>query len=242
MKTAIVTGSTRGIGRAIGIALLHQGYRVAFHYRRDTVQAHALAQKLEENGFSGRYQIVQADLSALAGLDELEAALGPTFQTLDYLVLNVATTRRGRLEQLCPEDWEEVLRTNLTVPLFLAQRCAPRMRPGGCVLFLGAVMGQYPHAMSLPYGASKAAIHYLTRALVKEFEGAGVRVNCVAPGFVETDWQRDKPEEIRRSIESKVALHRFAQPEEVAQLACAVLENPYMNGSIVNIDGGYCYQ
>lgn len=242
MKTAIVTGSTRGIGRAIGLALLHQGCSVAFHYRRDTARAQALAQELEEGGFGGRYQIIQADLSTLDGLDDLEAAVKPPFQSLDYLVLNVATTRRGRLDQLRPEDWEEVLRTNLTVPLFLTQRWAPRMRPGGCVLFLGAVMGQYPHALSLPYGTSKAGIHYLTRALVKEFEGSGVRVNCVAPGFVETDWQRDKPQEIRRSIEGKVALHRFAQPEEVAQLACAVLQNPYMNGSIVNIDGGYCYQ
>ena len=242
MKTAIVTGSTRGIGRAIGLALLQQGCDVVFHYRRDTARSQALAQELEEAGLSGRYQLIRADLSSMDGLEQLDGALEPRFRTPDYLVLNVGATRRGRLDQLRPEDWEEVLRTNLTVPLFLIQRWASRIRPGGCVLFVGSVLGEYPHATSLPYGVSKAGIHYLTRALVKEFEGAGVRVNCVAPGFVDTDWQRDKPAEIRRSIEGKVALHRFAQPEEVAQLACAVLENPYMNGSVVNIDGGYCYQ
>lgn len=115
------------------------------------------------------------------------------------------------------------------------------MQTGGCVLFSGAVMGQFPHALSLPYGTSKAAVHYLTKALVKEFADRGVRVNSVAPGFVETEWQKNKPQEIRRSIESKIALHRFAEPDEIARLAAEILENPYINGSIVNIDGGIAF-
>ena len=69
-----------------------------------------------------------------------------------------------------------------------------------------------------------------------------MRVNCICPGFVETEWQKKKPAEIRASIESKIALHRFATPEEIAHLTCAVLENPYVNGSIINVDGGYCYK
>lgn len=242
MKTAIVTGSTRGIGRAIGLELLRQGCEVAFHYRQNTTKAEELRNVLEESGYSGRYQILQADLSSLDGLQQFKEGLQERFRSLDYLVLNAGTTCRGSLAQLKPEDWARVLNTNLTIPLFLTQMCAPWLRQGGCILFLGAVMGQYPHALSLSYGTSKAGIHYLTQALVKEFEGAGVRVNCVAPGFVETDWQKDKPTPIRRSIESKLALHRFAQPEEIAQLAWAVLQNPYMNGSVVKIDGGYCYQ
>lgn len=242
MKRAIVTGSTRGIGRAIGLELLRQGCEVAFNYCRDESQAENLRQELEKGGFSQRYQIIQADLSTAEGLNSFGERLQERFKKLDYLVLNAGTTCRATLDQLKLEDWERVLRTNLTMPLFLTQMCASWMQPNGCVLFIGSIMGQYPHTMSLPYGTSKAGIHYLTRALVKEFAGAGVRVNCVAPGFVETDWQKNKPQEIRQSIESKVALHRFAAPEEVAHMAWAVLENPYMNGEIVNIDGGYCYQ
>lgn len=242
MKTAIVTGSTRGIGRAIGLELLHQGCDVAFNYCQDTARAAMLQQELEEAGFSGRYQIIQADLSSAEGLAQLEHSLQARFRQLDYLVLNAGVTCRGTLEQLQLEDWERVLRTNLTIPLFLTQMCQPWLQPGGCILFLGAVMGQYPHALSMPYGTSKAGIHYLTRALVKQFCESNIRVNCLAPGFVETDWQTNKPQEIRRSIESKIALHRFAEPEEIAQMAWAILQNAYINGSIVNVDGGYCYQ
>lgn len=242
MKTALVTGSTRGIGRAIGVELLRQGCAVAFNYRNDSAQAEQLEQELEKEGFSGQYQIIQADLSSMEGIQRIQDCLQERFYKLDYLVLNASITCRGTLDQLRLEDWQRVLNTNLTMPLFLVQRCAPWMQPGGCILFLGTVMGQYPHALSLSYGTSKAGIHYLTRALVKEFEAADVRVNCVAPGFVETDWQKNKPDEIRRSIEGKLALHRFAQPEEIAQMAWAILQNPYINGSVVNIDGGYCYQ
>lgn len=242
MKTAVVTGSTKGIGLAIGMELLRRGCEVAFHYHRDAESAERLKNELNALGFAGKYQIVQADLSSVEGMQVLGDALEPRFHKLDYLVLNAASTKRGSLQELKLEDWEYVLRLNLTVPLFLTQLCAAWMQPGGCVLFSGAVMGQFPHALSLPYGTSKAAVHYLTKALVKEFADRGVRVNSVAPGFVETEWQKNKPQEIRRSIESKIALHRFAEPDEIARLAVEVLENPYINGSIVNIDGGYCFQ
>lgn len=242
MKTAIVTGSTRGIGRAIGLELLRQGCDVAFNYCQDITHANMLQQELEQLGFSGRYQIIQADLSSTEGLHQLEHSLEKRFRKLNYLVLNAGVTCRGTLDQLQLEDWERVLRTNLTIPLFLTQMCQPWLQSGGCILFLGAVMGQYPHALSMPYGTSKAGIHYLTRALVKQFCETNIRVNCLAPGFVETDWQTNKPQEIRRSIESKIALHRFAEPEEIAQMAWAILQNSYINGSIVNVDGGYCYQ
>ncbi len=242
MKRALVTGSTKGIGRAIGLELLSQGFAVAFNYASDTESARRLEEELDKLGYRDRSQIIQADLSRLEGIGQLLGAMDARFETLDYLVLNTATTRRGSLRDLTPEVWERVMRTNLTVPLFLTQACAPRMAEGGCVLFTGSAMGQYPHAMSIPYGTSKAAVHHLSRSLVKELAPQGVRVNCLCPGFVDTPWQKDKPREIRQSIESKIALHRFAAPEEVARMAASILTNTYMNGAIVNIDGGYCYQ
>lgn len=242
MKRVLITGSTKGIGRAIGLELLSRGGMVAFNHAKDLESARQLKDELDALGYRGHYQIIQADLSKLEGIDQLLAGLDAQFETLDYLILNAAVTKRGSLPSLTPEEWGYVLDTNLTVPLFLTQACAPRISRGGCILFIGAVMGQYPHALSLPYGTSKAAVHFLAKSLVKELAPAQVRVNCLCPGFVETPWQAKKPAEIRQSIEEKIALHRFADPGEVAQMAAAILENPYMNGALVDIDGGYCYQ
>lgn len=242
MKTAVVTGSTKGIGRAIGVELLRRGCEVAFHYHSDAESADRLKNELDSLGLAGKYQIVQADLSCVEEIVLFCEKLEERFQQPDYLVWNAGATKRGALRDLTPPDWEYVLRVNLTVPLFLTQHFADQIRKGGCVLFTGSVLGQLPHSLSLPYGVSKAAVQFLAKALVKELADRGVRVNSVAPGFVETEWQKNKPQEIRRSIESKIALHRFAEPEEVARLAAEVLENPYINGSIVNIDGGYCFQ
>lgn len=242
MKRVLVTGSTKGVGRAIGLELLSQGCEVVFNYSKDETGAQQLRTELEQRGCQDRALVVKADLSKVEGIDQLLRGAGERLDTLDYLILNTGTTWRGSLQDLRPEEWERVLSTNLTVPLFLTQALAPHIRENGCVLFIGAVMGQYPHALSIPYGTSKAAVHYLTRSLVKEFTPQKVRVNCLCPGFVDTPWQTSKPAEIRASIESKIALHRFADPTEVAQMAAAILENTYINGSLVNLDGGYCFQ
>ncbi len=103
-------------------------------------------------------------------------------------------------------------------------------------------MGVHPHAVSLSYGVSKAAVHALTKNLVKSLAPVGIRVNAVAPGFVDTDWQKGKPAEIRQSIESKIALGRFCTPEEIADVYKMVIENQYLNGEIITVDGGYSYK
>ena len=103
-------------------------------------------------------------------------------------------------------------------------------------------MGIEPHATSLSYGVTKSAVHALTKNLVKFLTPYGVRVNAVAPGFVDTDWQKNKPVEIRRNIEAKVAMGRFCHPDEVAEIYRMLIENNYMNGSVVVVDGGYAYR
>lgn len=113
---------------------------------------------------------------------------------------------------------------------------------GGKVIFIGAVMGIYPHAVSIPYAVSKAGLHMLSKQLVKHLSPHGITVNTVVPGFVDTLWQKDKPLEQRKRIENKIALKRFAVPEEVAQLCWDISQNDYVNGSLLKIDGGYCYE
>ena len=103
-------------------------------------------------------------------------------------------------------------------------------------------MAVEPHGMSLSYGVTKSAVHALAKNLVKFLAPYGVRVNAVAPGFVDTDWHRTKPAEVRRNIEGKIALGRFCSPEEVAEVYRMLVENSYMNGAVVVAGGGYCYR
>jgi 3-oxoacyl-[acyl-carrier protein] reductase len=112
----------------------------------------------------------------------------------------------------------------------------------GSVTFTGSLMGIEPHSVSLAYGVSKSAVHALVKNLVKFLLPYDIRVNAVAPGFVDTDWQKTKPVEIRKSIESKIAVGRFCAPEEIAEVFLMLIENHYFNGEIVVVDGGYLYK
>ncbi len=104
------------------------------------------------------------------------------------------------------------------------------------------MMAVLPHGTSLAYGVTKSAVHALAKNLVKCFEGKNVNVNAIAPGFVETEWQKDKPIEIRNNICNKTALRRFATVEEIADAVKFCINNPYVNGSIIEVSGGYCYK
>jgi 3-oxoacyl-[acyl-carrier protein] reductase len=134
------------------------------------------------------------------------------------------------------------MRANVNFPVFLLQKIIKRIKKGGSVVFTGSLMGIEPHSVSLAYGVTKSAVHALVKNLVKFLAPYDVRVNGVAPGFVDTEWQKNKPTEIRRNIENKVALGRFCEPMEVAEVYLMLIENTYFNGEIVVIDGGYSYK
>ena len=113
---------------------------------------------------------------------------------------------------------------------------------GSRIVFTGSQMGLMPHAMVLAYGVTKSAVHALAKNLVKEFEGTGTTVNAVVPGFVETPWQKEKPEEIKQNIYRKTAIHRFASVDEVVDAYRFCIENPFVNGSLIEVNGGYSYK
>lgn len=240
-KTAVVTGSTKGIGKAIGLSLLKEGYHVIFNYASSEETAALLNTELSTS-FPDQYEIIKADLSTLDGVTEFADKITENHKEIHCLILNNGTTNRKTLDEITPEEWNTVLSTNLTAPLFLIQKLNPYLQQDGRVIFIGSLMGKYPHSLSISYGVSKAGVHMMAKYLVKEFAPRKITVNVIVPGFVDTPWQKDKPAEIRKSIESKVALERFALPEEVANLCLSVINNGYINGAELVIDGGYCYK
>ena len=160
---------------------------------------------------------------------------------MDWLINNVGISTYAKYEDYTFEEWSRIVNTNLSVPVFLVKELRPVMKEGGSILFTGSYAGRQAYSSSLVYGVTKAAVHFLTKSLVKEFEPKKIRVNAIAPGFIETSWHKNRTPESYERINRKVALHRFGTVEEVADMAYAVLSNGYMNGSIVDIHGGYDY-
>lgn len=240
MKYAVVTGATKGIGKQIGIDLLKLGYFVIFNYGHDDSIIEDL--NLELLRISDKFKIIKNDCSNIEKISSFVKEVSNINKYIDVLILNAATTDRTNFENLTIEQWNNVLTTNLTSPCFLVQKFKHLIRKNGNIIFTGSLLGTVPHAISIPYGVSKAGLHMLAKYLVKEFCEENIRVNVVAPGFVETPWQRNKPKDLRKRIEGKIALHRFATPEEISDVILFIINNNYINGAIMKIDGGYVYK
>lgn len=240
-KYALITGGTKGIGKAVAVCLAKAGYHLILTYASDREKAEAAREELRAIG-QKEVHILRADVSESRSIDEIYAYVAQHDWVLDALVFNAGLTCRDPFEKLSPADWERVFYANVHFPVFLLQRIVGRIREGGSVVFTGSLMGIEPHSVSLAYGVTKSAVHALVKNLVKFLVPYKIRVNAVAPGFVDTEWQKNKPAEIRRNIENKVSLGRFCEPEEVAEVYKMLIENNYFNGEIIVVDGGYSYK
>lgn len=240
-KYVLITGGTKGIGKAVALCLAASGYDLILTYSSDTRTAEETKRELlQTNDVDVR--ILKADITNIKSISVIDAYLDKQSMELFSVVFNAGITCRESFEQVSFTAWEEVFFANLHFPVFLMQRIIARMAKGGSVVFTGSLMGIEPHSVSLAYGVSKSAVHALVKNMVKVFVPYEIRVNAVAPGFVDTEWQLTKPEEIRRNIERKVSLGRFCKPEELAEVYKMLIENNYFNGEIVVVDGGYSYK
>ncbi|MDR3268005.1 MAG: SDR family oxidoreductase [Tannerella sp.] len=240
-KYALITGGTKGIGKSVASCLAKSGYDLLLTYGSDRVEAAVTADAIRQQNHV-EVSVIQADISDRQSIDAIAQYLTNHSLTVDAVVLNAGLTYRESFERMTLEEWERIFFANVHFPVFLLQQIAGRIRPEGSVVFTGSLMGIEPHAASLAYGVTKAAVHALTKNLVKFLSPYRIRVNAVAPGFVDTGWQKDKPKEIRRNIEKKLALGRFCDPDEIAEVYKMLIENSYFEGEIVVVDGGYSYK
>ncbi len=240
-KLALITGGTKGIGKAVAACLGKEGYDLILTYSSDEETAASVQDELEA-ACKIRVSLLKADITRNTSIEQIENYLDRHAFLLDAVVLNAGITCRDSFEEMRLEDWEKVFFANVHFPVFLLQRIVGKIRRNGSVVFTGSLMGIQPHSVSLAYGTTKAAVHALVKNLVKFLAPYEIRVNGVAPGFVDTEWQKNKPAEIRNSIESKISLKRFCDPDELAGVYKMLIMNSYFNGEIVVVDGGYSYK
>jgi 3-oxoacyl-[acyl-carrier protein] reductase len=236
-KYALVTSSTSGIGKAIGKMFLEYGYYVFFNYSKN--EDNRIKLENEISNFKGQYSIIKADLSDFNSIEVLYNEIRSITNTLDCIVLNTAITNRKTFEDISFDEWNNVMNTNLNIPFFIVQRFSKMIKNDGRIIFIGSLLGKIPHAISISYSVSKAGLHMLAKSLIKIFKDRGITVNVVAPGFIDTDWQLTKHPDHRKRIEDKIALGRFGNPKEVAKVCMSIVDNQYINGAVIDVNGGY---
>ena len=238
-KNALVTGGTKGIGLGITKMLLELGYYVTVTYGHDENSA----LQFEKMFYPERdnFELIKVDLGnkkdiyCLINLIKEKGAL-------DCLIFNAGVTLRRGITDFTDEEWEYVMNVNVNAPVIIIRDLYTIMPPNSRIIFIGSEMGIHPHGTSLAYGVSKTAVHGLAKNLVKFFEGTGTTINAIAPGFVETEWQKNKPIEIRKSICNKTAIGRFATVDEIVEVVQLIINNAFVNGSIIEVNGGYNYK
>lgn len=163
-------------------------------------------------------------------------------KNIDCIVCNAGMSIRKSFVETTDDDWDMQMEVAVNSHYIMIRELYGMIPAGSRILFTGSQMAVHPHAMVLSYGVTKSAVCALAKNLVKEFDGTGTTVNAIIPGFVNTPWQKEKPEEIKQNIYKKTAIHRFASIDEVVDAYRFCIDNPFVNGSLIEVNGGYCYK
>ncbi|HUN59163.1 MAG TPA: 3-oxoacyl-ACP reductase family protein [Candidatus Binataceae bacterium] len=239
-KNIIVTGATRGIGRAIAIEVAKCGANVAFSYVKSEAQAEELRGLLE--GFRVKAMAFKVDAGDLKGVREMVNAVKGDFGRIDGLVNNAGMTRDKLLVMMTEDDWSEVIRTNLTGSFNFVRAAAFMMMKAkrGSIVNITSISGLSGIAGQVNYSAAKAGVIGLTKAAAKELGRLSVRVNALALGFIETDMTAALPPENREAVLKMIPLERFGTVQDVAPVAAFLLSDAaaYITGAVIQVDGG----
>lgn len=239
-KTAIVTGGTRGIGKAIVLELAKSGCNIAFNYSKSDDLANELVKEIE--GLGVKAMAKKADVSDFESAKEMVKEVKDEFGQIDYLVNNAGITRDKLLAMMKEDDWDDVININLKSVYNFSKAVIMTMikQKNGKILNITSVSGIAGVAGQTNYSASKAGMIGFTKALAKEVGKAKINVNAIACGFIETDMTSELPEEYKQKMTDMTALKRFGTTDDVAKVAKFLLSDDanYVTGQVLSLDGG----
>lgn len=241
MRKALVTGSSRGIGKAIALELASRGHALAIHYASSREAAEAVAEEARAKG-SPQVVVIGADLSTPQAAAKLVADANTTLGGLDILVNNAGITRDTLLIRMKDEDWDAVIGTNLSA-IFHATREAVKIMmraKWGRIVNISSVVGILGNPGQANYVAAKAGLIGFTKSVAKEYATRGITVNAVAPGFIESDMTAKLPESVVAEYLKQIPVGRLGKPEEVAKAVAFLVSDDaaYINGQTLCVDGG----
>lgn len=238
-KSAIITGSSRGIGRATALALAEAGAKVIINYRANKKAAELV--KDEISAIAGTAEIYKADISEYGEAEKLVAFTLDNYNRIDILVNNAGITRDNLLVRMKPEEWQMVIDTNLkglynccrtVLKPMLKQKC------GGRIINIASVAGIHGNSGQVNYAAAKGGAIAFTRSLAKEVGSRNITVNALAPGFIETEMTDGLSEQLKEQALSRISLGRFGKPEEVAEAVLFLAGSAnYITGQVIAVDG-----
>lgn len=239
-KAAIVTGASRGLGRAVTLALAEKGASVLINYRQDEQEAAAVQEEVERLG--GKGVLCQADVTSYEECENMVKVALDNLGRIDILINNAGIRRDNLLPLMKLDDWEVVLDTNLKGTF---NCCKAVLRPllkqksGGRIVNISSVAGIAGNSGQSNYAAAKGGIISFTKSLAKELGQRGITVNAVAPGFIHTEMTDNLSQDVQERALSHISLGRFGKPEEVAEVVLFLVEKAaYITGSVITVDGG----
>jgi 3-oxoacyl-[acyl-carrier protein] reductase len=241
-RVALVTGGSRGIGRAVVLQLSQAGLQVAVNYRQGRDAAEELVAYIREQG--GRAAAFAADVADPDQAEHLVEAVQETYGRLDVLVNNAGITRDTLVLRMKRDDWEDVLATDLSGAFYCTKAALRGMvrQRFGRIVYVASVAGLVGNVGQVNYAAAKAGLVGMTKALAKEVASRNITVNAVAPGLIETDLLHDMVEAQRNTLLEHIPLGRLGRPEEIAQAVWYLVQADYVTGHVLVVDGGLAMQ
>lgn len=239
MKTIIVTGGSRGIGKCMVENFAKDGYNVILNYNKSEKQAKQIKQNLENEGYS--IEIFKADVSKKDEVKKLVDFAINKFENIDVLINNAGIARIHLFSDVTEEEWDEIMNTNLKSAFFMIQEVLPNMihRKQGLIINISSVWGLVGASCEAVYSASKAGLDALTKSLAKELGPSNIRVNSIAPGIVDTDMNSNLDEKIKEELKKEIPLGKIGKPIDIYKCAKWLIEDEYTTGQIISPNGGW---